>query len=63
MQEDFGIKLSALRVDGSAVANNLLMQFQSDVLDTSVHRPADIEVTALDAAYLAGIAVSSWDDL
>lgn len=63
MQADSGIKLSALRVDGGAVANNFLMQFQSDVLDTSVLRPAVTEVTALGAAYLAGIAVGYWDGL
>ncbi len=63
MQADSGIKLSALRVDGGAVANNFLMQFQSDVLDTEVHRPKITEVTALGAAYLAGIAVGFWDSL
>jgi len=63
MQTDSGIKLSALRVDGGAVANNFLMQFQADVLDTTVQRPAVTEVTALGAAYLAGIAVGYWDGL
>lgn len=63
MQADSGIRLSALRVDGGAVANNFLMQFQSDVLDTDVHRPKVTEVTALGAAYLAGLAVGFWDDL
>ncbi|MBY7948050.1 glycerol kinase GlpK [Vibrio fluvialis] len=63
MQSDSGIRLSALRVDGGAVANNFLMQFQSDVLDTEVHRPKVTEVTALGAAYLAGLAVGFWDDL
>jgi len=63
MQADSGIKLAALRVDGGAVANNFLMQFQSDVLDTEVHRPKVTEVTALGAAYLAGIAVGYWDSL
>ncbi|WHR53988.1 glycerol kinase GlpK [Vibrio furnissii] len=63
MQADSGIRLSALRVDGGAVANNFLMQFQSDVLDTEVHRPKVTEVTALGAAYLAGLAVGFWDDL
>lgn len=57
MQADSGIKLSALRVDGGAVANNFLMQFQADVLDVAVHRPQVTEVTALGAAYLAGLAV------
>ncbi|WP_367987165.1 glycerol kinase GlpK [Vibrio sp. NTOU-M3] len=63
MQADSGIKLSALRVDGGAVANNFLMQFQSDVLDTEVHRPKVTEVTALGAAYLAGIAVGFWNSI
>lgn len=63
MQADSGIKLSALRVDGGAVANNFLMQFQADVLDTEVHRPKVTEVTALGAAYLAGLAVGFWDNL
>ncbi|HAS6347963.1 TPA: glycerol kinase GlpK [Vibrio vulnificus] len=63
MQADSGIKLSALRVDGGAVANNFLMQFQSDVLDTEVHRPKVTEVTALGAAYLAGLAVGYWNSI
>ncbi len=56
MESDSGIKLKALRVDGGASANNLLMQFQADILDTEVQRPAVIETTALGAAYLAGLA-------
>ncbi|MDN3611570.1 glycerol kinase GlpK [Vibrio ostreicida] len=63
MQADSGIKLAALRVDGGAVANNFLMQFQSDVLDTQVLRPQVTEVTALGAAYLAGLAVGFWGNL
>ncbi|MCP3700217.1 MAG: glycerol kinase GlpK [Aliivibrio sp.] len=63
MQADSGIKLSALRVDGGAVANNFLMQFQSDVLDVAVQRPQVTEVTALGAAYLAGLAVGFWGSL
>ncbi|MEZ9887054.1 glycerol kinase GlpK [Vibrio splendidus] len=63
MQADSGIKLAKLRVDGGAVANNFLMQFQSDVLDTEVHRPEVTEVTALGAAYLAGLAVGFWDSI
>jgi len=55
--------LASLRVDGGAVANNFLMQFQSDVLNTTVQRPAVTEVTALGAAYLAGIAVGYWKSL
>ncbi|KPA54002.1 glycerol kinase [Photobacterium leiognathi subsp. mandapamensis] len=60
MKADSGIQLAALRVDGGAVANNFLMQFQSDVLNTEVHRPEVTEVTALGAAYLAGLAVGFW---
>lgn len=60
MEEDSGIKLSALKVDGGACANNFLMQFQSDVLGVEVHRPEVIETTALGAAYLAGLAVGYW---
>ena len=63
MQADSGIKLAELRVDGGAVANNFLMQFQADVLNTTVLRPAVTEVTALGAAYLAGLAVGFWDSL
>ncbi|WP_199458794.1 glycerol kinase GlpK [Vibrio owensii] len=63
MQADSGIKLANLRVDGGAVANNFLMQFQSDVLNTEVHRPQVTEVTALGAAYLAGLAVGFWDSI
>ncbi|MCF7505168.1 MULTISPECIES: glycerol kinase GlpK [Vibrio] len=63
MQADSGIKLATLRVDGGAVANNFLMQFQSDVLDTEVHRPEVTEVTALGAAYLAGLAVGFWGSI
>ncbi len=60
MQSDSGIVLKSLRVDGGAVANNLLMQFQSDILDVPVERPRVTESTALGAAYLAGIAVGFW---
>ena len=63
MEMDSGIKLSALKVDGGASANNFLMQFQSDVLDTRVERPECVETTALGAAYLAGIAVGYWKDI
>ncbi|QCX33677.1 glycerol kinase GlpK [Caloramator sp. E03] len=62
MQEDSGINLSALKVDGGAVANNFLMQFQSDILNVDVYRPKVIETTALGAAYLAGLAVGYWKD-
>ncbi|MGR5094548.1 glycerol kinase GlpK [Vibrio maritimus] len=63
MQADSGIKLASLRVDGGAVANNFLMQFQADLLNTEVQRPQVVEVTALGAAYLAGIAVGFWSGL
>ena len=62
MEEDSGIDLQELRVDGGAVANNFLMQFQSDILGVPVHRPEIIETTALGAAYLAGLAVGFWSD-
>ena len=60
MQEDSGIELKALKVDGGAVANNFLMQFQSDILGVPVDRPEVTETTALGAAYLAGLAVGFW---
>ena len=60
MQEDAGIRLSELKVDGGASANNFLMQFQADIIQTPVQRPACIETTALGAAYLAGLAVGFW---
>ncbi|AFM43416.1 glycerol kinase [Desulfosporosinus acidiphilus SJ4] len=60
MEADSGISLKSLRVDGGAVANNLLMQFQADILGTKVDRPEIIETTALGAAYLAGLAVGFW---
>ncbi|GAB6179680.1 glycerol kinase GlpK [Desulfotomaculum defluvii] len=61
MEADSNIKLQALKVDGGAVANNLLMQFQADILDVPVERPKVIETTALGAAYLAGLAVGFWE--
>lgn len=60
MEKDAGVPLKALRVDGGASANNLLMQFQSDLLDVQVERPKIIETTALGAAYLAGLATGFW---
>jgi len=60
MQKDAKVPLKALRVDGGASANNLLMQFQADMLQTKVERPKVIETTALGAAYLAGLAVKFW---
>jgi glycerol kinase len=61
MQRDAGEKLSELRVDGGAAANDLLMQFQADILGVPVVRPKVLETTALGAAYLAGLAVDLWD--
>jgi glycerol kinase len=63
MEADSGIRLKELRVDGGASANNLLMQFQADVLGVPVVRPAVQETTALGAAYLAGLAVGFWGNL
>ncbi|MEG0068423.1 glycerol kinase GlpK [Cetobacterium sp.] len=62
MQEDSGIELKALRVDGGASANNFLMQFQSDIIGKPVDRPSTVETTALGAAYLAGLSVGFWND-
>jgi glycerol kinase len=62
MEADSGIPIRELRVDGGAAANNLLMQFQSDLIGTRVIRPKVIETTALGAAYLAGLAVGFWKD-
>ena len=62
MQEDSGITLKALKVDGGAVANNFLMQFQSDILGVPVDRPKVTETTAMGAAFLAGLAVGFWKD-
>src|SRR5699024_1178977 len=63
MIDDAGLSLKSLRVDGGAVKNNFLMQFQSDMLDVPVERPVIQETTALGAAYLAGLAVGYWDGL
>ncbi len=60
MQEDAGVKLKSLKVDGGACANNILMQFQADILNTEVERPKVIESTAMGAAFLAGIHVGMW---
>ena len=60
MEKDSGLKLSTLKVDGGAVANNLLMQFQADILQAEVERPQIIESTAQGAAYLAGIYAGIW---
>ena len=60
MQQDSGIALAALKVDGGACANNFLMQFQSDMIGAPVLRPVCVETTAMGAAYLAGLAVGYW---
>lgn len=62
MEADSGMKLSALRVDGGASANNFLMQCQADISQAPVERPCCIETTAMGAAYLAGLAVGYWPD-
>lgn len=62
MEADSGINLKSLRVDGGAVKNNFLMDFQSDILNVPVERPVTIETTALGAAYLAGLAVGYWEN-
>jgi glycerol kinase len=63
MEADAGIPIAELRVDGGATANNLLMQFQSDILQAPVIRPTVVETTALGAAYLAGLATGYWDSV
>jgi glycerol kinase len=63
MQADLGSSITELRVDGGAVANNLLMQFQADLLQANVVRPQITETTALGAAYLAGLAVGYWSNM
>ncbi|MBC7923310.1 MAG: glycerol kinase GlpK [Ferruginibacter sp.] len=63
MEKDSNISISSLRVDGGMVVNELLMQFQSDILDVPVVRPKMIETSALGAAYAAGLAVGYWNDL
>ena len=62
MEDDAGITLKELKVDGGAVANNFLMQFQSDILGVPVDRPVVTETTAMGAAFLAGLAVGFWQD-
>jgi glycerol kinase len=63
MEADSGRKLDEVKVDGGAIGNNLLMQFQSDILGVPVSRPETVETTALGAAYLAGLAVGYWGSL
>ncbi|MCU5746780.1 glycerol kinase GlpK [Staphylococcus sp. SQ8-PEA] len=62
MEKDSGIEVNNLRVDGGAVKNNFIMQFQADLLNVGVERPEVSETTALGAAYLAGLAVKFWDN-
>lgn len=62
MEEDTGIDIPVLKVDGGAANNDYLMQFQADILNTSVQRAGDLETTALGAAFLAGLAVGYWQD-
>jgi len=63
MEKDTGMQVKELRVDGGASANNLLMQFQADIINTTVARPRIIETTALGAAYLAGLATGFWENI
>ncbi len=63
METDSGIELASMRVDGGAAANNILMQFQADLLAVSVVRPSIVETTAQGAAYLAGLAVGFWSGI
>lgn len=62
MEEDAGMPMQELKVDGGASSNNFLMQFQADIIGAPVNRPGCIETTALGAAYLAGLAVGYWKD-
>ncbi|MDO5047181.1 MAG: glycerol kinase GlpK [Anaerococcus sp.] len=63
MEDEAGTRLKSLKVDGGASANNFLMQFQADMIQTEVQRPKTLETTALGASYLAGLAVGFWKDL
>lgn len=63
MEQESGVDIVSLKVDGGAANNNFLMQFQADVLDVNVLRPECVETTALGAAYLAGLSVGYWEDL
>jgi len=63
MQKDAGIEVKQLKVDGGAATNDLLMQFQSDLLDATIRRPVISETTALGAAYLAGLEVGVWSGM
>ena len=63
MEKDTGIKIENLRVDGGASANNLLMQFQADILNSNVERPKILETTSLGIAYMAGLNIGFWDNI
>ncbi len=63
MQEDSGIDIPLLKVDGGAANNSYLMQFQADILNIPVQKAKDLETTALGAAFLAGLAVGFWKDI
>jgi glycerol kinase len=63
MKKDSGIEIPVLKVDGGAARNDWLMQFQADILDTQIMRAANLETTALGAAFLAGLSVGYWKDL
>ena len=60
MKEDTGIPLANLKVDGGASVSNIMMQFQADILNTSVYRPQNTETTVTGAAFLAGLATGFW---
>ncbi|MCB1155055.1 glycerol kinase, partial [bacterium] len=62
MQSDYRKPVQMLKVDGGAAANNLMVQFQADILGTEISRPTMLETTALGAAFLAGLAVGTWKD-
>lgn len=62
MEQDTGIEIPVLKVDGGAANNEYLMQFQADILDIPLQRASDLETTALGAAFLAGLAVGYWKD-
>lgn len=62
MQRDSGIQLQELKVDGGAIANNYLAQFQADILEVTIERPHNLESTATGAAYMAGMGVGFWSD-
>jgi glycerol kinase len=63
MEADSGISIKELRVDGGASVNDMLMQFQADVLNTETVRPRNVETTVMGAAFMAGLAVGFWDSL